>query len=255
MASANGGAYSYSLTVFSPSGKLVQIEHALAAVAQGTTSLGIKASNGIVIATEKKSSSILIDDSMLDKVAVICPHIGIVYSGMGPDFRVLVNKARKSAQAYFKIYGEYPPTRVLTQEIATVMQEATQSGGVRPYGVSLLVAGWDINRGPTLYQVDPSGSYWAWKASAIGKNMVNAKTFLEKRYNDDISIEDAIHTALLTLKEGFEGQMTEKTIEIGVVTVPSVDELEQTRVSSETGRPKPTFRKLSEEEVKDCLAL
>jgi 20S proteasome alpha/beta subunit len=65
---------------------------------------------------------------MLEKVAVICPNIGIVYSGMGPDFRILIAKARKSAQAYWKIYGEYPPTRVLTQEIATVMQEATQSG-------------------------------------------------------------------------------------------------------------------------------
>lgn len=139
---------SYSLTVFSPSGKLVQIEHALAAVAGGTTSLGIKgacqkcsvdwprsdllcsASNGIVIAAEKKTSSILIDDSVIDRVAVICPNIGIVYSGMGPDFRVLVTKARKSAQAYWKIYGTYPPTRVLTQEIATVMQQATQSGWV-----------------------------------------------------------------------------------------------------------------------------
>jgi 20S proteasome subunit alpha 2 len=86
------------------------------------------ATNGIVIATEKKSSSILIDDSVVDKVAVICPHIGIVYSGMGPDFRVLVTRARKSAQAYWKIYNEYPPTRVLTQEIANVMQQATQSG-------------------------------------------------------------------------------------------------------------------------------
>ncbi|KAL5488245.1 PRE8 [Sanghuangporus weigelae] len=255
MANAGGGAYSYSLTVFSPSGKLVQIEHALAAVAQGTTSLGIKATNGIVIATEKKSSSLLIDSSMLDKVCVICPNIGIVYSGMGPDYRILVAKARKSAQAYWKMYGEYPPTRILTQEIATVMQEATQSGGVRPFGVSLLVAGWDSHRGPTLYQVDPSGSFWAWKASAIGKNMVNAKTFLEKRYNDDISLEDAIHTALLTLKEGFEGQMTEKTIEIGVITVPTSEELEATKVGAESGRPKPTFRKLSEEEVRDYLAL
>ena len=143
---------SYSLTVFSPSGKLVQIEHALAAVSSGTTSLGIKgalhllpsdalaaaqfcfvlvASNGIVIATEKKSSSILIDDSMIDKVSVICPNIGIVYSGMGPDFRVLVGKARKSAQAYWKVYGEYPPTKVLTQEIANIMQQATHSGYVR----------------------------------------------------------------------------------------------------------------------------
>ena len=77
-----------------------------------------------------------------------------------------------------------------------------RSSGVRPFGVSLLAAGYDDD-GPHLYQIDPSGSYWAWKASAIGKNMVNAKTFLEKRYNEDIEIEDAIHTAILTLKVCF----------------------------------------------------
>ena len=88
--------------------------------------------------------------------------------------------------------------------------------GVRPFGVSLLAAGYD-DTGPHLYQIDPSGSYWAWKASAIGKRMVNAKTFLEKRYNEDIELEDAIHTAILTLKEGFEGQMTEHNIELAVV--------------------------------------
>lgn len=179
----------------------------------------------------------------------MCPNIGIVYSGMGPDFRVLLAKARKSAQAYWKIYGEYPPTRVLVQEVATIMQEATQSGGVRPFGVSLLVAGFDSARGPCLYQVDPSGSYFMWKASAIGKNMTNAKTFLEKRYNDDISLEDAIHTALLTLKEGFEGQMTEKTIEIGIIGTST------TAPVGQSGKQIPCFRKLTESEVKDYLAL
>ncbi|KAN0064083.1 Proteasome subunit alpha type-2 [Thecaphora frezii] len=248
-AGAGESAYSFSLTTFSPSGKLVQIEHALAAVSAGATSLGIKASNAIVIATEKRPPSPLVDDSALEKISIICPNIGIVYSGMGPDFRVLVASARKSAQAYWKVYGEYPPTRVLVQEIATVMQQATQRGGVRPFGVSLLVAGYDKARGASLYQVDPSGSYFMWKASAIGKNMVNAKTFLEKRYSDEISQEDAIHTALLTLKEGFEGQMTEKTIEIGVVG-------EATRgVVGGSGNAEPVFRKLSEAEVRDYLAL
>lgn len=237
------------MTTFSPSGKLVQIEHALAAVSQGATSLGIKASNAIVIATEKRPPSPLVDDSFLEKVSIVCPNIGIVYSGMGPDFRVLLAKARKSAQSYWKIYGEYPPTRVLVQEIATIMQEATQSGGVRPFGVSLLVAGFDSARGPSLYQVDPSGSYFMWKASAIGKNMTNAKTFLEKRYNDDISLEDAIHTALLTLKEGFEGQMTEKTIEIGIIGTSTQSPIGQ------SGKQIPCFRKLTENEVKDYLAL
>ncbi|XP_016334240.1 proteasome subunit alpha type-2-like, partial [Sinocyclocheilus anshuiensis] len=79
---------------------------------------------------------------------------------------------------------------------------------VRPFGVSLLIAGWDEDR-PYLFQSDPSGAYFAWKATAMGKNYVNGKTFLEKRYNEDLELEDAIHTAILTLKESFEGQMTE----------------------------------------------
>jgi 20S proteasome subunit alpha 2 len=84
---------------------------------------------------------------------------------------------------------------------------------VRPFGVSLLLAGYDDN-GPQLYQDNPSGTYFAWKASAIGKNMVNAKTFLEKRYSEDVEVEDAVHTALLTLKESFEGEMTGHNIEV-----------------------------------------
>ena len=100
---------------------------------------------------------------------------------------------------------------------------------MRPFGVSLLVAGYD-DAGPQLYQVDPSGSYFAWKASAIGKNMTNAKTFLEKRYSDDMELEDAVHTAILTLKEGFEGQISSQNIEIGVV---STDQAFRVLTSSE----------------------
>lgn len=208
--------YSFSLTTFSPSGKLVQIEYALNAVNAGATSLGIKASNGVVIATERKLPSILVDETTVQKISLLTPNIGVVYSGMGPDSRVLVRKARKQAQAYYRLYHEHIPVAQLVRETAAVMQEFTQSGGVRPFGVSLLMAGQDEN-GPQLYQIDPSGSYFAWKASAIGKNMTNAKTFLEKRYADDIELEDAIHTALLTLKEGFEGQISSENIEVGIV--------------------------------------
>ncbi len=163
---------------------------------------------------------------------------------MGPDYRILVDRARKvSHTGYKRIYNEYPPTRILVQDVARVMQEATQSGGVRPYGVSLLVAGWDegilpedaaeseaveggvkkaegksggvLRGGPMLYQVDPSGSYFPWKATAIGKSATSAKTFLEKRYTEGLELEDAVHIALLTLKETIEGEMTGETIEIG----------------------------------------
>lgn len=208
--------YSFSLTTFSPSGKLVQIEYALNAVAAGATALGIKAKNGIVLATEKRLPSSLMDNESIQKISMVTATIGLVYAGMGPDSRVLIAKARKAAAAYYRIYLETIPVGQLVREVASVMQEFTQSGGVRPFGVSLLVAGFDQD-GPQLCQIDPSGSYFAWKATAIGKNMVNAKTFLEKRYSDEIELEDAIHTAILTLKDGFEGQLTENNIEIGII--------------------------------------
>ncbi|KAK9731705.1 Proteasome subunit A N-terminal signature [Popillia japonica] len=186
--------YSFSLTTFSPSGKLVQIEYALAAVAAGAPSVGIKASNGVVIATENKHKSILYDEHSVNKVEMITSHIGMVYSGMGPDYRLL-----------------------LVQRVAAVMQEYTQSGGVRPFGC------------------DPSGAYFAWKATAMGKNFINGKTFLEKRYSEDLELDDAVHTAILTLKESFEGQMTADNIEVGIC--------------DQTG-----FKRLDPSNVKDYLA-
>jgi 20S proteasome subunit alpha 2 len=105
----------------------------------------------------------------------------------------------------------------LVKATAGTMQEYTQRGGVRPFGVSLLVAGLDGDGSPALYQVDPSGAYFGWKATAIGKNYVSAKTFLEKRWNADMELEDAIHTALLTLREGFEGEMTADNIQVATV--------------------------------------
>ncbi|KAL3422426.1 proteasome A-type and B-type [Phlyctema vagabunda] len=273
--------YSFSLTTFSPSGKLVQIEYALNAVNQGVTALGIKATNGIVLATEKKSSSPLIDPPSLSKVSLITPNIGMVYSGMGPDYRVLVDKARKVSHTNYKrIYNEYPPTRILVQDVARVMQEATQSGGVRPYGVSLLIAGWDegieseseepvaggevhpdekkpsgktggvLKGGPMLYQVDPSGSYFPWKATAIGKSATSAKTFLEKRYTEGLELEDAVHIALLTLKETIEGEMNGETVEIGIVGPPAHHLLGTEGVEGAQG---PRFRKLSPQEIEDYL--
>lgn len=116
-----------------------------------------------------------------------------------------------------RTYGETQPIKMLVKETAGVMQEYTQRGGVRPFGVSLLVAGLDSDGSPGLYQVDPSGAYFGWKATAIGKNYISAKNFLEKRWTADLELEDAIHTALLTLREGFEGEMTSTNIEVAVV--------------------------------------
>lgn len=273
-----------------------------------------------MLATEKKSSSPLTDPSSLSKISLITPDIGMVYAGMGPDYRVLVDRARKASHSgYKRIYNEYPPTRILVQDVARVMQEATQSGGVRPYGVSLLIAGWDegilpeeeierelakkaagaaggkgeeeeadglasgeqkkptgktggiLKGGPMLYQVDPSGSYFPWKATAIGKSAASAKTFLEKRYTEDLELEDAVYIALLTLKETIEGEMNGETIEIGrfcksahtieshLLTLnkltgiigPPADHL--LGVEGVEGARGPRFRKLTPQEIEDYL--
>mmetsp|Transcript_53089 Transcript_53089/g.95200 ORF Transcript_53089/g.95200 Transcript_53089/m.95200 type:complete len:236 (-) Transcript_53089:151-858(-) len=208
--------YSFSLTTFSPSGKLLQIEYALNRVAEGRPALGIKVKNGVVLATEKKTPSPLVDETTLSKIENLSENVGVVYAGMVPDSRVLLKRGRKMAQKYYTTYRELIPVSQIVREEAAVMQEFTQQGGVRPFGISLMIAGYD-EAGPQLFQVDPSGSYFGWKASAIGKNHVNAKSFLEKRYSEDVELEDAIHTAILTLKEGFEEAITAENIEIGIV--------------------------------------
>jgi 20S proteasome subunit alpha 2 len=183
---------------------------------------------------------LLYDESSVHKIENITDNIGMVYSGMGPDFRLLVRQARKIAQNYYQIYNETIPTSQLVQRIAGVMQEYTQSGGVRPFGVSLLICGIEESHTngekiPLLFQCDPSGAYFAWKATAMGKNSINGKTFLEKRYTEDMELDDAVHIAILTLKEGFEGQMNETNIEVGI--------------SDDTG-----FHRLDPATVKDYLA-
>jgi 20S proteasome subunit alpha 2 len=174
------------------------------------------ATNGVVLAVVKKLPSKLVDEDSVQLAVELADHVGCVFSGMPPDYRVLVRKARKKAEAYWKVYKEGQPTAQMAKDVAQIMQQFTQSGGVRPFGVSMLIAGYD-HEGPQLFQVDPSGAHFEWKATAIGKGMTQAKTYLQKRYHEEMELEDAIHTALLTLKEGFEGEMTETNIEVAVV--------------------------------------
>jgi len=172
---------------------------------------------GEKVVNEKKLPP-LSDISSIEKIVKITEHIGVTYAGMGPDFRVLVRKGRKKAQEYFRFFNEQIPVSIMVRELANIMQEYTQSGGVRPFGVSLLVAGIDDDKGPQLYQVDPSGSFFAWKAAAVGSGMLAAEDFLKKRYTEDIPLDDAIHRAIRIIKESFQGEMTEENIEIGIIS-------------------------------------
>lgn len=191
---------------------------------KGKLSLGICASNGVVLATHKHIPA-LADPTNYHKIMKVTNNSGVVYAGMGPDYRVLLNRARKRSQVYYMKYKDLIPTEGLTKQVAQVMQEFTQQGGVRPFGVSLLIGGFD-HKGPQLFQADPSGAYFQWKATAIGKGYQNARAFLEKNFrdpseegegSDDFEVADAIDLAIRALQSELEGQMTEDNIEIGIV--------------------------------------
>ena len=161
--------------------------------------------------------------------------MGATYAGLFGDFRVLLQSARKHNLKYKLTYEEPILLGNLARETAKIFQEFTQSGGVRPFGISLLMAGVDYE-GPQLYQLDPSGVYYEWKAASVGKNASMAKVFLEKRYKDEFDRDEAIHTALLALKDGFEGTMNNSNIEIGYID--SSDNL---------------FKILGKREIDNCL--
>ena len=157
----------FSLTTFSSDGSLDQVNHAITAANNGETSLGIKTKDGVILACEKNLNSILIDETSFTKISNLSKYIGCTYSGLGPDYKVLLKKARKEFQKYkLKFMDDLMPVHSLCKEIANVMQEYTQSGGVRPFGVCVLIAGYDRS-GHHLFQIDPSGAYYEIKAGCV----------------------------------------------------------------------------------------
>lgn len=228
----------YSLTTFGESGELTQVRHALTAVGNGETVIGIRAKNGIVIAAEKKLASPLVDESSIHKIDNLCDYMGVSYAGIGPDFNAVVMKARKDVAKYHATYQDRITPFVLCKQVATLFQEYTQSGGVRPFGIGMIVGGYDEDQGPQIFQIEASGTFYCWKATALGKGSVEARAFLEKTYSDDMDIGDATHTAIKALKNSYEGQLTEKNLEVAVI---------------KTSDPLKKFHILSQSEIIDLL--
>ena len=127
---------------------------------------------------------------------------------------------------------------MLCKQVADLFQEYTQSGGVRPFGIGMIVGGYDEEQGPQIFQIEASGTFYCWKATALGKGATEARTFLEKTYTDDMDIGDAVHTAIKALKNTFEGEMTERNLEVAIIK-----DSDQTRA----------FRQCSQEEIRDLL--
>lgn len=228
---AQMGGYDRAITVFSPDGRLYQVEYAREAVKRGTTAVGVKCSDGVVLIVDKRVSTKLLEQSSIEKIFKVDDHIAVSSSGLVGDARALVDRARVECQINRVTYNESIDVETLAKKICDHMQTLTQYGGARPYGTALLIAG--ISDGvPRLFETDPSGTLLEYKASAIGTGRPAVMKVFEEDYQEGMKIADAIPMGLKALHAATEGKFDVNNVEISVI-----------------GTEDGGFRRMSREEV------
>jgi proteasome alpha subunit len=210
------GAYDRAITVFSPDGRLFQVEYALETVKRGSTVLGIACPEGVVFAAEERMTSRLQDPNFSWKIFEIDEHVGAAISGLSSDARVLINQARIYAQSNKLTYDEPADIEVLSKRVGDVEQMYTQYGGIRPFGVSIIFGGVD-KRGCKVLQTDPSGAVWAYKAVSVGAGSETVRGILEQKYRDDLTLDDAILLAVECLSHVIEGKLEPENMKIATI--------------------------------------
>ncbi len=207
--------YDRAITVFSPDGRLFQVEYAREAVKRGATAIGIKTKEGVILIADKRVASRLLEADTIEKIYKIDEHICAATSGLVADARVLVERARIEAQINRLTYDEPISVKELAKRICDFKQQYTQYGGVRPFGVSLLIAG--VDSVPKLYETDPSGALLEYKATAIGMGRNTVMEYFEKEYRDDLSFEEALIMGLVAMGKAIESELSVDGIEVGYV--------------------------------------
>ncbi len=210
------GAYDRAITVFSPDGRLFQVEYALETVNRGATILGIVSKEGIVLAAEERLESRLQDSDFTWKLFPVDTHIGAAVVGLGSDARILIDQARVYCQSNRLMYDEPIDVEVLSKRIGDVKQLYTQHAGVRPFGVSIIFGGVD-KAGNRLFSTDPSGTYRAYKAIAVGVGRETVEGILKTDYREDLNMEDAVKLAVKCLKGALLARDEQLRIKIGTI--------------------------------------
>jgi proteasome alpha subunit len=207
--------YDRAITVFSPDGRLYQVEYAIETVRRGTLAIGVKSKTGVILAVEEKARKLQMT-SVTQKIFQVDDHIGVAAAGYIPDARTQVDHARFFAQSNRLIYDEPVDVEGVAKNIADMAQQFTQYAGVRPFGVALILAGVDKN-GSALYLTDPSGTYIGYDAVAIGAGSDQVTEFLEKSYNNDISMEDASALAIESIYLVSEDKTGTRHIKMAII--------------------------------------
>jgi len=227
--------YDRAITVFSPDGRLLQVEYARATVSKGTTTIGIVCKDGVVLVTDKRILEKLMVPDSVEKIFQVDKHIGATLSGLISDGRVLVDWARTKAQNHKILYDEPIDIKNLVRNISDYQQMFTQYGGTRPFGVSLLIGGVD-NTGPRLFMTEPSGIFFEYKATSVGEGSEIVNKYLEENYKEDMSLEQSIKLAINAIKEFLKNHFNKERLDIAIISAENKE-----------------FKKLGKEEIEDYL--
>ncbi len=192
--------YDRAITMFSPDGRLLQVEYAKKTVRQGSTAIGFICKDGVLLVADKRIIDKLVLADQVEKIWKVDEHMGITASGIISDARVLVERSQLKAQQHRVTYDTPIDAVTIVKDISDIKQLCTQSGGLRPFGVSLLIASIDVS-GKKLFETDPTGIYFPYKATAIGEGETEIKDVLTKQYSEDMTMDDCLKLALSALKK------------------------------------------------------
>jgi len=246
--------YDRAITVFSPDGHLFQVEYAQEAVKKGSTAVGVRGGDVVVLAVEKKAVPKLQDERTVQKICVLDNHVMMAFAGLTADARIIMKKARQECQSYRLTVEDPVSLEYITRYVAGMKQRYTQSSGRRPFGMSCLLTGFDDDGTPHLYQTDPAGVYTEWKANAIGRNAKTVREFLEKNWTAETVADEAgaVKIAVKALLEVV--QLGGKNLEVAVMRKAKDNKEESRMVMLPVEEVEKYVTEIEEEKEKEAAA-